>query len=343
VRIAIDGRELQGQPTGVGRFLSGVMGAWDALSDARRHELIVLTPASVRGSTAWEQLTLPRLVRDARADVLFAPAYSGPLRCPVPMVVAIYDVSFTAHPEWFGWREGMRRRVVTRLAARRAARILTTSEFSRAEIEHRLGVPADRIDVIYPGVDAHDAAHCDARDEALVLYVGSLFTRRHIPELIEGFAQIARRRPDVRLEIVGDNRTTPFVDIDAVVRASGGAGRIAIRSYVPEEALAALYRRARAFVFLSEYEGFGLTPLEALAAGIPIVVLDTPVAREVYGDAALYVPRPEPALVASAIDRVLGDDVERMRILAAAERLLPRYSWHECAAKVLRALTAAAA
>lgn len=341
MRIAIDGRELQGQPTGVGRFLSGVIAAWDALPDARLHEVIVLTPASARGSTAWEQLTLPRLVRDAGADVLFAPAYSGPLRCPVPMVVAIYDVSFAAHPEWFGWREGARRRLLTRLAARRAARIVTTSEFSRLEIARRLGVPLGRIDVIYPGVDRPAAAPRDTRDENLVLYVGSLFTRRHIPELVEGFAQVARRRPDVRLEIVGDNRTTPFVDIDAVVRASGAADRVAVRSYLPDEALAALYRRARAFVFLSEYEGFGLTPLEALAAGVPIVVLDTPVAREVYGDAALYVPHPEPALVASAIDRVLGDDAERMRILAAAERLLPRYSWRECAAKVLQALTAA--
>lgn len=343
MRIAIDGRELQGQPTGVGRFLSGVITAWDTLPDARRHEVVVLRPASARGSTAWEQLTLPRLVREAGADVLFAPAYSGPLRGPVPMVLAVYDVSFAAHPEWFGWREGMRRRVITRLAARRAARILTTSEFSRAEIVQRLGVPAGRIDVVYPGVDARGAVRLDTPDEALVLYVGSLFTRRHLPALVDGFARLARRRVGIRLEIVGDNRTTPFVDIGAVARASGAADRIAVRSYLPDEALAALYRRARAFVFLSEYEGFGLTPLEALAAGVPIVVLDTPVAREVYGDAALYVPRPDPGLVASAIDRVLGDDAERVRILAAADRLLPRYSWRECAAKVLQALTAAAA
>lgn len=342
MRIAIDGRELQGQPTGVGRFLSGVMTAWDALPDARRHEFLVLTPASPRGSSGWEQLTLPRLVREAAADVLFAPAYTGPLRCPVPMVVAIYDVSFAAHPEWFGWREGVRRRVLTRLTARRAARVLTTSEFSRDEIARRLGVPAGRIEVIHPGVDTPGGARDDARDET-VLYVGSLFTRRHIPQLVEAFAQVARRRAGVRLEIVGDNRTTPRVDVDALVRASGAADQIAVRSYVADEALPALYGRARAFVFLSEYEGFGLTPLEALAAAVPIVVLDTPVAREVYGDAALYVPSPEPRLVAAAIERVLGDEGERARILDAAQRILPRYSWRECAAKVLHALTAAAA
>jgi len=273
------------------------------------------------------------------------------------MVVAVYDVSFAARPDWFGWREGTRRRLLTRLAASRAARVLTTSHFSREEIARLLNITTSKIDVVYPGVPMGDhdvgrafqARPADPKGpphdstEQTVLYVGSLFTRRHIPELVEGFAQVARRRPDVRLEIVGDNRTTPRIDVDALVRTSNVAERITVRSYVPDQILAALYGRARLFVFLSEYEGFGLTPLEALAAGVPIIVLDTPVAREVYGDAALYVPRAEPALVAAAIDRVLGDDAERARILAAAARLLPRYSWHTCATRVLDALTTAAA
>ncbi|MBI3048785.1 MAG: glycosyltransferase family 4 protein [Acidobacteria bacterium] len=368
MRIAIDGRELHGQPTGVGRFLKGVMAAWSDLPAARSHEFILLAPGARRGASAWEQLTLPRLVRDARADVLFAPGYTGPLRCPVPMVVVIYDVSFAVHPEWFPWREGLRRRLLTRLAARRAARVVTTSAFSRDEIGRRLGVPHAKIEVIYPGVHTlqsvgrafdrgpHRASlrggvevrPADPKGpprnatENLVLYVGSLFARRHIPELVEGFADLARRRPEARLEVVGDNRTRPRLDVDRLVSETGAADRIAVRSYVPDEALAALYDTARVFVFLSEYEGFGLTPLEALTAGVPIVVLDTPVAREVYADAALYVPRPDPALVAAAIERLLDDDGERTRILDAARRLLPRYSWRECATRILNLLVAAA-
>ena len=71
--------------------------------------------------------------------------------------------------------------------------------------------------------------------------------------------------------------------------------------------LAALYRRASVFVFLSDYEGFGMTPIEALAAGVPIVVLDTEVAREIYGPAALYVERPDPPLIEAALERLLFD------------------------------------
>jgi glycosyltransferase involved in cell wall biosynthesis len=261
------------------------------------------------------------------------------------MVVAIHDVSFAARPDWYAPREGLRRRVLVRLTARRAARVLTISEFSRHEIARLLDIDGTKIDVGYPGIASFAPVSGDDNlrrpaDEHLVLFVGSLFTRRHIPALIDGFGRLARQRHDVRLEIVGDNRTTPRVDFDRLVAATGVGDRIALRSYVPDEMLHGLYRRARAFVFLSEYEGFGLTPIEALAARVPIVVLDTPVAREVYGDAALYVATPDPAMTHAAIERALFDDAERARILDASVGLLQRYSWNACAERVLQVLVA---
>lgn len=292
--------------------------------------------------TWWEQRALARLVRQTRADVLFAPAYTAPLLCPAPVVVTIHDVSFAAHPEWFTWREGLRRRTLTRLTALRATRVLTVSEFSKREITGCLGIGGDKIDVVYEGVTDLAVDRTQQSSAPTILYVGSLFNRRHIPELIEGFARLARKRADVRLELVGDNRTTPYVDIDALARATSASERIGRRAYLPDHQLAALYGRARAFVFLSEYEGFGLTPLEALRSGIPIVVLDTPVAREIYGSAALYVERPEPALIEAALERVLGDDSERARILAAARVTLARYSWRTCAERVLDVLVTSA-
>src|SRR5919108_4618288 len=139
MRIAVDARELAGQPTGVGRYLSEILREWGAMPAAQAHDRILCAPDGGSG-ILWEQKTLPRLAREADADVLFCPGYSGPLFDSTPLVVAVHDVSFAAHPEWFRWREGLRRRFVTRQAAQRAARVITISEFSRHEIAEHLGV-----------------------------------------------------------------------------------------------------------------------------------------------------------------------------------------------------------
>ena len=336
MRIAIDARELEGRATGVGTYLSGILDEWATLPAAAQHTFVLCKPET-RGGTWWEQRVLPRRVQDARADVLFAPGYTAPLMAGVPTVVAIHDVSVAAHPEWFGWREGLRRRTVTRLSALRAARVLTISEFSKREIVKHLGVTSDKVEVIYPGIAPVPTCAPDPAGN-LILFVGSLFNRRHLPELIAGFAMLSRHLPDARIEIVGDNRTVPRIDLDGIAAASGAGDRIALRSYLPQAELTALYARARAFVFLSEYEGFGLTPLEALGAGVPIVVLDTPVAREIYRDAAVYVERADPSLIDTALRRVLTDEGERTRILEAGRTLVTRYSRRRCAERVLDVL-----
>jgi glycosyltransferase involved in cell wall biosynthesis len=343
MRIAIDGRELHGKATGVGRYLSELLNAWKAMPVAAVHEFVLLAPSGGASGTAWEQLVLPRLIRRSGAQVFFAPAYTGPMLSPLPMVVTIHDMSFAAHPRWFSWREGVRRRTLTRLSARRAARVVTVSEFSKREIIKHTGVPADHVEVIYSGITSMaEAARAGTRRPGTVLFVGSVFNRRNVPQLIEGFARLARRHPGVRLELVGDNRTSPPVDLQAVIRASGAADRVRVRAYLSDTELRLLYGEACAFAFLSDYEGFGLPPIEALSAGIPLVVLDTPVAREIYGPAAIYVARPDPALIEPALERALFDQTDRARVLDAAPGVLARYSWEESARRTLQILLACA-
>jgi glycosyltransferase involved in cell wall biosynthesis len=361
VQIAIDARELVSRPTGVGRYLSRLMDNWETLPAARAHRFTLLAhgPISVptygldiqrlvlpgKGGTGWEQGTLLRAVRRLAPDVLFAPGYTAPLLCAVPTVLTVHDVSFAAHPEWFPWREGMRRRLVTRLAARRAALVLTLSTFSRDEIVRHLGIEASRIRVIPLGLGLSPDAEPPAPTSPgapLILFAGSLFNRRHVDALVRAMPAVLRRVPGARLAIVGDNRTWPRVDPAGLADELGVTSQVTVTTFVDDVRLRALYAEASVFAFLSEYEGFGLTPLEALACGVPPVVLDTAVAREVYGAAATYVAAPDAGLVADALTAMLTEPEHRNRVLQAAPAVLAQYRWADAAPATLRAIEDAA-
>jgi glycosyltransferase involved in cell wall biosynthesis len=361
--IAIDGRELCGRPTGVGRYLACLLAAWDRSPAATGHRFVLYVPAidddlrrrttmarlplslrevPGRSGTWWEQVSLPAALRRDRPDCLFSPAYTSPIVTSAPAAVTLHDLSFVAYPEWFPPVSRVRRRAVAMLSARRARVLLTDSAFSAGEVVRLLGVPRAKVRVIPLGLAAMaPRAGLQPCSHPVVLFVGSIFNRRHLPELIRAFALVAGRRPGMRLEIVGDNRTYPAQDPTALAAEAGVAGLTTVRSYVPDDTLASLYAEAGVFAFLSDYEGFGLTPLEALQAGVPILVGDTPVAREVYGDAALFVPTTDVGAIASGLERLLFDREAANGLLARAPSVLARYSWERAGRETLDALVEA--
>ena len=368
MKIGIDAREMMGRPTGVGRYLSELLRVWSAPESgvAGRHEFLLYGPAPLAessqaafaplravqrvvagaGGTAWEQVSLRRAVAADHLDVFFAPAYTAPFGTGCPRVVTIHDLSFCAHPEWFSWREGLRRRVLTRAAARRAAVVVTDSRFSASEIESHLGVPASRVRVIPLGVappaPVGGGAAPDATREPLILFVGSIFNRRRLPDLMRAFAGLCESHANARLLIIGENRTFPRQDLHRIAADCGITDRVSIRPYVSDQELAEAYRSASVFAFLSEYEGFGLTPLEALACGIPTVVLDTSVAREVLQDSAVYLSPGDIPGTTAALSDLLTNATRRAAQLLAARRVLAQYSWPDAGRATIEAIEHAA-
>ena len=354
MRIGVDARELLGSTTGVGRYLGELLRRWTARADAASRRFLLYAPESLpiqlpresfetrvvgRGrGTWWEQTHLRRAIRADTLDVFFAPAYTAPIAPGVPLAVTIHDISFVAHPEWFRPREGLRRRLLTRQTANRAAVVFTDSEFSRGEIEQRMGIDPTKIHVIPPGVTPPDMSTTTSVREPIVLFVGSLFNRRRLPDLLAAFAEASSDLPDARLVIVGDDRTYPAQDLPAIANALGIKAKVDFPNYLPERSLAELYAKASVFAFLSEYEGFGLTPLEALSIGVPVIVLDTPIAREVYGDAAIFVARGDVEGTAREIRRLLTDRRSAAALIDRARAILPRYSWSDAADRTLAQL-----
>jgi glycosyltransferase involved in cell wall biosynthesis len=355
MKVAIDARELAAAPAGVGRYLAELLTEWNTAGLARRHDIQLFThrplshvprpwseattivPGS--GGTAWEQWTFARALHRARPDVLFSPGYTAPLAVATPSVIAIHDVSFFAHPEWYTWREGTRRRVVTSRAARRARTVLAPSAFSAGEIVRFTAMDARRLRIVSLGVRPPEEPIRETRSP-LVLFVGSLFERRRIDVLIDAFRAVSAAHPEARLEIVGANRTRPRVDYAAYAADRGLGARVRLRDWVDDGTVQALYREAAVFVFLSKYEGFGFTPLEAMAHGAVPIVLDTPVAREIYGEAAWRVADGPDLVrdVGAAIGRLLEAPAARAPFRAAAKPVLASYRWADTAARTWTAI-----
>jgi glycosyltransferase involved in cell wall biosynthesis len=245
----------------------------------------------------------------------------------------------------------MRRRALVGASIDASRRLLAVSEFTRREIAARFPAAAGRIVVTPHGAD-DDLAAPPSREAArerlglrgpMVLTVGTLLNRRCLPVLFHAAARLRRAWPDLTLDVVGENRTHPHLDLPALARRTGLGDHARLSGYVGEAALADRYAAADVFVFLSEYEGFGLPVLEAMARGVPVVTSTRPALGEVFAEAALLVdPRDAPA-IAFALDHVLRDPALRADLVARSRALASCHSWAHCARLTRDVLEAAAA
>jgi len=365
--IGIDGRELAGRPTGTGRYLRNLLRHWreghdrlfvyfngpPAADPILAHPALRLRPVGdgrARGF-AWQERTLPAAARADRLDVFFSPAYSCPLSLDVPRVTAVHDLSFFAHPQDFGFADALRRRLLVAASLRASRRLLVCSDFTRRELvrlfpdvaPRAVHVPLGPDDDLPPPPDRGAARQRLRLSGPLVLTVGAVLNRRCLPELLRATALLRRSQPDVVLDVVGENRTQPRLDLRALVQQAGLAGRARLSGFVDEAGLAERYAAADAAVFLSEYEGFGLPALEAAARGVPLVVSRAPSLGEIFGAAALVVDPHDEREVAAALDSLLRDAPLRDRLREAGRALAARYSWAETAARTRAALAEAAA
>jgi glycosyltransferase involved in cell wall biosynthesis len=364
--VGIDARELGGRPTGTGRYLRNLVRHWrdsgdrlvcyfngpPALDPVLDHPAVLKRPLGdgcARG-LVWQERLVPPATRGDRLDVFFSPAYSCPLSIHVPRVTAVHDLSFYAHPQDFAFVDALRRRLLVGPSVRASRVVPVCSEFTRRELARLFPDLADRAVHVPLGPD-DDLPAPPPREEArarlgirgpYVITVGAVLNRRCAPELLRSTARLASRHPGLVLDVVGENRTHPRLDLQAMVASLALGAHVRLSGFVEDRELADRYAAADAAVFLSEYEGFGLPALEAAARGLPLVVARAPSLGEVFRDAALLVdPRDETA-VATALDRALTDDALRTRLVQAGRALAARHSWADTARRTRAALLEAA-
>jgi glycosyltransferase involved in cell wall biosynthesis len=287
-------------------------------------------PGPRRGITLSDRWLLPRLLRHEEVDLYHAPAFGIPPRGVdgTALVLTIHDLIPEILPEAVPLRARAAFRRIHR-SARAADRVIAVSETTRQDLLARYPVPPDRVVVVPNGVAAPFAAARPGPPrgtDPFLLYVGGLDPTKNVPFLLEVLAEVRRQVPTMRLALAGE--TGPRREaLAGRARAAGLEKAVDLLGFLEDDRLAEAYQEAAAFAFPSLYEGFGLPPLEAMAAGCPVVASPGGALPEVLGSAAWIAPLGDAAAWARAVV-TLHRDIGRRRALVDAGRAhAARYGW----------------
>lgn len=330
----------------------------DSATSGRWKELgqVTALPTDPRRRVEWvlaDQVHVPRAAAQAGAAVLHSLASTGPVTGRVPRVVTVHDLNYLMFPEaHFGLRaRGMR--VLVPAAARRSRRVITSSEATKADLVHRLGLPAEKVDVAPlalghpPAAVAGDRertrAALDAGARPLLLTVSA---KRPHKNLLRLLGALARLPATARPLLVMPGYPTPHEDeLRARAAQLGLDADVRFLGWVSDHELEGLYGAADAFVFPSLHEGFGMPVLDAMARGVPVATSGRTSLAEVAGDAALLFDAEDEGSIAEAIERLLADVELARRLARAGVEQAARFTWGRTAdltvASYRRALAAA--
>ena len=310
----------------------------------------------------FEQVSFPRACRRQGVEIAHVPYFASPFFPTTPTVVTVHDLIPMLLP---AYRGSILVRLYTRLvaaAARKADIVLTDSEASKQDIVRLLDIPAERVRVIYlavddiyqPGLDEHRLTATRRKyglPESYLLYLGGFDQRKNVPTLLKAFAQLAKdsrfgdsriclviagRLPEYGLDLaIQAKRSAFFPDPRPIVQELGIGERVVFTGWVPEEDKPALYSGARALIFPSLYEGFGLPPLEALACGTPVITSNRGSLPEIVGDGGLLLEPDDVEGLAGAMEKLLNDDTLWGDLREKGLAHAARFSWEKTARKTL--------
>jgi glycosyltransferase involved in cell wall biosynthesis len=311
-----------GYHNGIGRFARHVLAGLDY------HPI----PMASNPSAPLDSWLLARALGElASNDLFFSPGYNTPLFCRSRFVFSIHDLSHIYCPEISSPPIRLYYATVMKRACRRAASILTVSEFTRKQVIDWSGVSPEKVWNVGCGVDPTYQPGGDSYGLPFPYFLSVSNRKRHKNEfrMVEAFAK-ASLDPRIHLVFTGE----PVADLVRCIETHQLRSRVDFAGVVEEAKLPSLYRGAEALVFASLYEGFGLPILEAMACGTPVVTANTTAMPEVAGDAALLVDPTSVEQIGKAMEQIVSDISLRQQLREKGLAQAAKFSWGATSSRV---------
>ncbi len=288
---------------------------------------------------AWHRLRWPPIeaLAGGEYDIAHSP---HPLLLPsrsAAQVVTIHDLHFLTHPDRTSAEIRRDYSTLVRAHAHRADRIIVVSRYVAGEVQRLLDIPADRISVCTNGAPEWKGPAASADANGYLLYTGTIEPRKNVGGLLDAYARLRARRAGAPRLVIAGRAERGSARVLARLNQPPLAGHVEYRGYVPTNDREALFKGAQAFVLPAFDEGFGIPALEAMSAGVPVVVSNRGALPEVVGDAGLFIDPDDVESLTAALVRILGDADLRA---ACARRGLDRarhFTWTQTARDVRRA------
>ncbi len=354
MRIAIDGFELDGNFTGVGRYLKNLLNAIlrtdkensytlfkkNNNDPFKKNNLKVISLPSSQSYARWQNGKLIKALDSENFDLFFSPNHTIPIFYKRRSFMTVHDVSWRGIPGNFSMKERLSRDIRTRLSINKCEKIFTDSDFSKVETEHYYHLSGGKIIPIHLGIENEFQREPNKKITAFkkkydligyktVGFLGSMFKRRHIPDLIKAFF-ILKGEFKIKLFLVGnifDNEVKKFIQEKEIIHIDR----------INEEEIRSFYSSMDVFAYLSEYEGFGFPPLESLMCGTIPLLLRSSSLEEVFKDIAVFIKNPSPETIAENISGIiLKKEYFNDKIFGKFNESKNYFSWDRVAKEYLK-------
>jgi len=363
MKIGIDARFFGSASKGLGRYTEQLIRNLEMLNP--QHDFVIFMRSQdwdvwipshprfskVKTDVDWysleEQTRLPSIIKAQGCDLVHYPHFNVPLRAPQPFISTVHDLilshfptvkATTLGPFLYWFKHQMYKRVIKH-SLKNSLRVITVSQYTKADIEKTFHIPDGKIVVTYEGVDtrllkvstilqSHNI-HGD-----YLLYVGNAYPHKNLERLVDAFAIIKKSYPKLLLVLVGKHDFF-YTRLISYVRWRCIQG-VVFPGFVPDAELGSLYAHSKGYIFPSLYEGFGLPPLEAMAHDVPVACSNSSCLPEVVGDAAVYFSPERIDDMIHAMERILSDDHLRQELIQKGRQQVIRYSWERMASETLR-------